>query len=124
MVAGVVCALLASTVALMLRARNPEIALLAAAAGAVGLLLMAMPVLSGLVEELRGLVPEGPARACFAPLLKVTGICLLARLGAELCRDAGEGAMAVKVELLGTVLALGAAMPIFGLLADILEGGL
>ena len=37
---------------------------------------------------------------------------LLVRILAALCRDAGQSALAAKVELAGTVLAFGAALPL------------
>lgn len=43
----------------------------------------------------------------FAPLLKTLGITLVCRVGGDLCRDAGQSAMASLVEIggaLGTIL--------------------
>ena len=45
-------------------------------------------------------------------MLKATGVALLAEFGASLCRDAGEGALAGRVELAGRVALMGIALPI------------
>lgn len=44
-------------------------------------------------------------------LLRSAGIAVAAELGAQLCRDAGSGALAQKVELGGKILILCAALP-------------
>lgn len=51
-------------------------------------------------------------------LLKAVGISLLSSTSADICRDAGEGAIASKVELLGKCEILALSLP---LLADLVE---
>ena len=50
--------------------------------------------------------------AVFIPLMKVVGISICTRITAELCRDAGERAFGVKVEIAGAVAALLCAIPL------------
>ncbi len=50
--------------------------------------------------------------ALFAPLMKVVGISICTRIVAEMCRDAGERAFGVKVELAGAAAALLCALPL------------
>ena len=45
-------------------------------------------------------------------MLRATGIAALAEFGAQLCRDAGESALAGRVELAGRVALTGVALPI------------
>ena len=45
-------------------------------------------------------------------LLRVTGIALICELAAQLCRDAGSGGLAQKVELSGKVVILCACLPL------------
>ena len=45
-------------------------------------------------------------------LLKIIGISYLVEFGAQVCRDAGEGAIASKIELAGKVMILVMAVPI------------
>ena len=51
-------------------------------------------------------------------MMKVIGIAYLAQFASDLCRDAGEGAVAGKVELAGRMLILALCIPV---LAAILE---
>lgn len=60
-----------------------------------------------------GLLARGNLGAeLYGPVLRVVGIAVLVRILAALCRDAGQSALAAKVELAGTVLAFGAALPL------------
>lgn len=47
-----------------------------------------------------------------APVLKTIGIAYVSSLGAEVCRDADENAMATAVELAGKIVMLLVAMPV------------
>jgi len=51
-------------------------------------------------------------------ILKVIGIAYIAEFGAQVCRDAGEGAVAAKVELAGKALVLLLALPIVYAILD------
>ena len=47
-----------------------------------------------------------------SPLLKTAGIAVVTRIGADLCRDAGESAVASAVEMAGAMGALLAVLPL------------
>ncbi|MBQ1248980.1 MAG: stage III sporulation protein AD [Selenomonadales bacterium] len=51
-------------------------------------------------------------------LLKIIGISYLVEFGAQVCRDAGEGAIASKIELAGKVMILVMAVPIIAFALD------
>ena len=51
-------------------------------------------------------------------LLKMIGISYLVEFGVQVCRDAGEGAIASKVELAGKVMILVMAVPIIAFALD------
>ncbi|HEY8552693.1 MAG TPA: stage III sporulation protein AD, partial [Thermaerobacter sp.] len=57
-----------------------------------------------------------------ATLLKIVGVAYLAEFGAQLCRDAGESALAAKVELAGKVVILLLAVPILMAVLELLIG--
>ena len=46
-------------------------------------------------------------------LFKTLGICFLAQFAADSCRDAGESALASKVELAGKISILVLSLPLF-----------
>ncbi|MDR1570643.1 MAG: stage III sporulation protein AD [Oscillospiraceae bacterium] len=106
---GVTAALLALT----LRSQRPEMAMLLSLA--VGLMIFAMlsGKLSEIVEVMRALgdtaaLPGGTILL----LVRVVGVSYITEFAAQLCRDAGEGGIAAKVELGGRLLVLGMSIPI------------
>ena len=64
----------------------------------------------------------GVESALFAPLFKTVAIALISRTGADLCRDAGEGAMASLVETAGAFGAVIVSLPLFGAVWELLSG--
>lgn len=108
--------------AVLLKRTNPDMALLLALAvcGAV-LLLLAEPL-----QEIRDFFTQlsdwgGLPVELFAPLVKTVGIALVSRTGSDLCRDAGEGAMASLVETAGAVTAILVSLPLFQAAWDVLR---
>ena len=96
--------------ALVVKRGSPETALLLTLAAAVVVLL----ALAGAVEELLAFLAE------LVPLYKTIGIALVVQVGGNLCRDAGESALASVVETAGTLCALLAALPLLRAVLDML----
>ena len=104
----------AAFLAVLLRRYQPELALgvglLAGVAVLAGLLKTVLPLLQRVqVLAENAAVPT----AYMGVLLKGLGICLLTQIAADTCRDAGETALANKAELVGKVLLLAVALPLF-----------
>jgi len=74
----------------------------------------------GLLESLAG--RAGIETGYIGVILKVVGVSYIAGFAAQMCRDAGESALAAKIELAGKVTILLTAIPIFRAIADALEG--
>ncbi|NCB30439.1 MAG: stage III sporulation protein AD, partial [Clostridia bacterium] len=55
-------------------------------------------------------------------VFKVIGIAYVVQFAAEACRDAGEGAVASKVELAGRVLIVAVALPALMAVLSLLTG--
>lgn len=51
-------------------------------------------------------------------ILKIIGIAYIAEFGAQVCRDAGEGAVAGKIEFAGKILVMVLAVPIIAMVLD------
>ena len=62
------------------------------------------------IETLAG--KSGIAEELFVPLYKTVGIAMVVKIGAGLCRDAGETALASTVETAGILCALLVALPL------------
>lgn len=106
--------LVGALLAALLRRGNGELALLLALAvcgAALALLLEPLGQLRDFLEETAGL-GELPVQL-FRPLVKTVGIALISRTGSDLCRDAGQGAMASVLETAGAVAAIVVSLPLF-----------
>ena len=91
---------------------------LAVTAGAVLLstsldALSSVRALMDLLSDTAGLSP---------PVVKTSGIAILTRLAAELCRDAGESGIAAFVETAGAACALCAAVPLLETVLTMVTG--
>ena len=100
--------------AVLLHRSGGEIALLLSLAvcGVAAMVLMEP------LEELRDFWEDAAAWGelpveLFTPLIKTVGIALLSRTGSDLCRDAGEGAIASVLETAGAVAAIAVSLPLF-----------
>lgn len=113
--------LAALTAVLVLRAYRPELAVQAAVAAGIVLLLIAVTELSGVMETVDAIVAKyGLNSEHIKVVLKVIGIAYLAQFAAQTCRDAGEGAIAAKVELVGRILIVTVAVPVVLAILDTL----
>lgn len=113
--------------AVVLRGWRPELALcLSLAAGAVVLLLLLNQIAPLLAAVKRLVAAGGLSGDYLTVVLKAAGVCLLTQLTADTCRDAGESALAGKAELVGRVLLLLLAVPLFeeilALVTGLLQG--
>jgi len=105
-------AILGTSMALTVRPVRPELSMVIGIVTGFAILLGALDELTGLVETVRSMAETyGISASYLGVLLKIIGIAYIAHFGVQLCRDAGEGASAAKVELAGRVLILSAALP-------------
>ena len=112
--------LVSTVILLILRRQKPEIAVLAGtAAGAVIFMIIAakLSAVADLLEEYAARADISPMS--FTAVLKITGIAHIAEFGAGICRDAGEGAIAAKIEMAGKVIIIALAVPIITSLLDL-----
>jgi len=108
---------------LLLRTYRPELtAQIAVAAGAL-LLILTMDELRSMSAFLNALFERtGIETAYLSVLLKILGIAYLAQFAADLCRDAGEGAVAGKVEFTGRVMILALCLPVLASIFELVGG--
>ena len=105
----------------LMRQQKPEMRTAVAIAVGLGALFLSLPGLGTGVEMLRRLSGEaGLGEENSLLLIRATGVALLAEFGAQLCRDAGESALAGRVELAGRAALMGMSAPLLtGLLQKI-----
>lgn len=108
-----VLCVVSALLALILKRSTPEWALLLAVATIGAAALFLTEALGETAELLRELTEgSGVDPALFLPLYKTVGIALVVKVGASLCRDAGESALAAAVETAGAVCALLVSLPL------------
>ncbi len=105
-------ALIGVTLVLMLRQLKPELAPLAAMATGAALLVSVLGEATGLFDSVSALIARlGVDGAFLGTVWKILALAYLTQFGAQLCRDAGQGAIALKLELGGRILILSVALP-------------
>jgi stage III sporulation protein AD len=105
--------IVATVLAVVLRAHKPEMALLVSLAAGTLLLLLVLDKVAVLVKFLSGLAQRaGLDSIYFVTVLKVIAVAYLVGFGAQICRDAGERALGDKLELAGKIIILVFALPV------------
>ena len=105
--------MLAAILALVLKKDGPQMGLLLTLAAAVAAFLFLLGQLRELLDFLREISGAvGIRQELMAPLYKTIGIAMVVRVGGNLCRDAGESALASVIETSGTVCALLVSLPL------------
>lgn len=118
------CAAMAGSLcALALRRHVPELSLvLGVVTGGVVLVLM-LTAFSQVREGLELLTGyAGLDDTLVGPVYKVVVIAILSRLTSQICRDAGEGTVALCCELAGTFAALCAILPLLRRVLELIGG--
>ncbi len=115
---GVVCAV----IALILRQYLPQYAMVVSICGGALLLLFCLLQFGESFSALRKLLSlTNASEQHIGILFKALGICYLTSLGADCCRDAGESALAGKVELAGKAAILLLSLPLVSELLNFVE---
>lgn len=97
----------------LIRGKSPALALAVSLAAVLSLLGLALPGLRTLWQSAGGLLAQaGLERELFLPVVKVLAITQVTHISAELCRDAGEKAVAAKLELCGAAASLMCVLPL------------
>ncbi len=113
--------LVATILIVIIRKERPDMALtISLTAGAIIFLL-----LIGNIFSIIGVMEDVARKAnlddiYFTTILKVLGIAYIAEFGSQLCKDAGESAIASKIELGGKIIIMILAMPILSALMDVI----
>lgn len=110
----IVLCIITALLALSLRGQRPEFSMLLSLGCGVFVLLNLLGqmkgILSGLERVMAGLSGQSDLTGI---ILKALGICIVAELGSQCCRDAGEAAVATKVELAAKTALVLMCMPVF-----------
>ncbi|HZG16849.1 MAG TPA: stage III sporulation protein AD [Candidatus Bathyarchaeia archaeon] len=115
--------LVATILALVIKEQKPMFAfLLAVAAGAI-IFYFLIDKVAEVIRILEKLAVQADLNMVFLEtILKIIGIAYIAEFGAQMTRDAGQGAIASKIELAGKVLILVMAVPIIQIIIETVIG--
>lgn len=106
-------ALVAVVLLTILRVEKPEMAVLLSLSVGILLFFMLLDKLSLVIQEFYGLTTKAGVEPTYLrTVFKVVGIAYLTGFGAQICRDSGEGALALKVEMAGKVVILILTIPV------------
>lgn len=120
-IAGI--AVCAAVVAAMLRRYHQEYAALLGIAAGIVILLEILSSIAPALRQIRTLLASSGLSTDYAViLLKTLGICFLTQFAADSCRDAGENALACKMELAGKISIVILALPLFEKIAETASG--
>lgn len=120
-IAGI--AIIAAVIAAMMRRYHQEYAVIISIAAGIVILLEIFANLLPAVKQISILLSSAGLTADYALILfKTLGICFLAQFAADSCRDAGESALASKVELAGKISIVVLALPLFEKIAKTATG--
>ncbi len=117
----VIFGLVTTIIVVTVKQQRPDIALLISLAGGTLILIFVVSSLSVVIETISNLFNKSNMDSVYiTTILKVIGIAYLADFGAQLCKDAGESAIAAKIELGGKILILLLAIPILTALMELI----
>jgi len=106
-------ALVVTVIGIVLKQIRPEIALQLTILTGATIFLLVMGKVKVIVELLQNLADQSNISSYYLLIvLKIVGIAYLAEFGAQICRDAGEGTLANKVELAARISVLILGIPI------------
>ncbi len=115
--------IIATILSIVIKSHHPEIAIqISILTGVIIFALIAVNLRAVLkmMEQISN--KAGMDFAYFINIIKIIGIAYISQFGSEVCRDAGETAIASKIEFAGKILiALVAAPIIFGFINTLIE---
>lgn len=116
---GIIGAILAITV----KPYRPEFSMLISIVTGVLILFQIISAVSGVFAEFQTIIEKsGVDIRYFALVVKIIGIAYVTQFAAEICKDAGENSVALKVELAGKVFVMMLTMPIIAEFLQIIIG--
>lgn len=117
----VVCfAVIAAIFIIFIRQSRPEIAQLLSIAVGIIVVIYLLGYLRMIVDVITEMALEANINSLFLrTIFRVIGVAYLAEFGSQVCRDAGEGNIASKIEFAGKIIILVMAIPI---LLSVFEG--
>ncbi|MCL2592701.1 MAG: stage III sporulation protein AD [Defluviitaleaceae bacterium] len=118
---GIIAAILSLTI----KKQVPEMALMISLAASVLIFFIILPRLAAVFDVLSVITSHTSGEFRYVDtLIRIVGIAYIAEFGAQVCKDAGEGAIASKIELSGKALIMVMSAPIIFSLLNLIMAAL
>lgn len=113
--------LTALVIAIILKQYKPEYAIHVSIIAGVLILFLVMEKLSGVINLLQSISDKTYINKQFLGiLLKITGIAIITEFAVSICSDAGEKAIASKIEIGSKVIIIAMSIPIISSLLELI----
>ncbi|GEN32829.1 MULTISPECIES: stage III sporulation protein AD [Aneurinibacillus] len=111
--------IVATVLSLVVKEQKPMFAFVLATVTGVIIFLFLIGKISDVIRVLEGIAMQANVNIVYLDtILKIIGIAYIAEFGAQVTRDAGQGAIASKIELAGKILILVLAIPILSVIVE------
>ena len=111
--------LIALIVIIIIKQYRPEFAVYVSLIAGALILLLILDKMSGVINLLTNLANKTSINKDFIFLLiKITGIAFLTEFAVSICKDAGESAIATKIDMGGKVMIIAISIPIISSLLE------
>ena len=112
---------MALIIAVILKQYRPEYAIYVSIIAGVLILFLAMDKITGIINLLKSISDKTYINKQFLGiLLKITVIAIIAEFAVSICSDAGEKAIASKIEIGSKVIIIAMSMPIISSLLELI----
>jgi len=113
--------LIATVLVVIIKQQRPELAIqLSILVGAI-IFTMMLGKINSVISFLQEMARQSNISLLYMEtILKIIGVAYIAEFGAQICRDAGEGAIASKVEFAAKVIVIVLAIPVIAAVFDYL----
>ena len=113
--------LIALVIVIILKQYRPEYTIYVSIIAGILILFLAMEKLSGIINLLQSISNKTYINQQFLGiLLKITGIAIITEFAVSICADAGEKAIASKIEIGSKVIIIAMSIPIISSLLELI----
>ena len=113
--------LVALILIIVIKQYKPEFALYISIAAGLIIFFLVMDKLSGIIDLLMNLSNKANINQDFIIiLLKITGLAILSEFAISVCKDAGEGAIASKIDFGAKIIMVAISIPIIASLLEMI----
>ena len=113
--------LIALVIIIIVKQYKPEFAIYVSLVAGILILGMTFDTISQIVGVINDYTNKASINNKFViVLLKITGIAILAEFATSICKDAGESAIATKIDIVTKVLIVSASIPIISSLLEVI----